>query len=229
MEMKTIRVAAGFAGALFALGGTAVTARAGTTVNSLDRTFITTVGHGNTAEIQSSRLALKKSSNKKVRGIAEMLIQQHGQAQQALLQLGPKVHVAVPTTPDPSQKAMYRKLSRLSGAAFDKAYMKGQVGAHYQTLALFKKEMASGNDTLVHSYAQRYITDIQNHTQMIAAVASNLGLTVASANGAVYGTNGKPGFPGKSMSGTGHSSSAAMPPAASPGATKGTGSSGSGM
>lgn len=220
MEIKAIRVTAVSAGILFALGGMTLAAQAGTTVNTVDRTFINTVGHGNAAEIQASRLALKKSSDSKVRSIASMLIQQHGQAQQALLQLGPKVNVPVPTSPDPSQRAMYRRLSRLSGSAFDKAYMKGQVSAHYQTLALFKKEMANGNDTLVHSYAQQYITDIQNHTQMIAAVASNLGITVASANGPVYGTNGKPGYPGKSTSGMGHASSAAMPPSPSSGMKK---------
>lgn len=160
--------------------------------NGLDRTFVTTVGHGNVAEIQASRLALKKSSNKKVRMIASMLIQQHGQAQQDLLKLGRKISLSVPNAPDPAQKAQYRRLAHLSGASFDKAYMKGQVGAHYATLGLFKKEMASGGDTLVRSFAQQYINDIQNHTQMIANVASNLGLRVADT-------------------GVGHAASASMP------------------
>jgi len=185
MNKQATRFIVGLAGAVVMIGGAGLSAQAqaGSGPSDMDKMFINKVGHGNSAEIQTSRLALKKSSDKKVRNIANMLIQQHGQAQQSLLKVGSQVSVPVPTMPDPAQKMQYKKLTSLSGAAFDKAYMQAQVGAHFATLNLFKKEMANGQDTQVRSFAQQYITDIQNHTQMIAAVASNLGIKVAEDSG----------------------------------------------
>jgi len=205
---RTLGIAAS---AALALGASAVSARAGTT-NGLDRQFAIIVGQGNVAEVQASRLALKKSSNLRVRQIAQMMVTQHGQAQQDLLKAGRQSNVKVAMAPDPMHKAAYKMLSHLTGPAFDKAYLKGLVHDHFATVGLFQKEMANGDDTNIHSFAAEYLPGIQTHTKMITDVASNMGIRVASADGIVTGTNGMPGHPGK-MSKMGHTSSASMPPA----------------
>lgn len=161
-------------------GGLLGPAHADETMNAMDKQFVRKVAQGNLAEIQTSRLALKKSSNKRVQMIASMLIREHGVAQKDLKAVAQLHTVSLPAQTDPMHKAEYRRLSRLSGTAFDKAYMKGQVRDHNATVALFNKELANGNETHVRSYAAKYLPGIQNHTGMIHNVASNLGIPVSA-------------------------------------------------
>lgn len=146
----------------------------------LDRTFLRTASQGNLAEVMTSRLALKKSQNKDVRMIAQMLVKDHSVAQSDLKLVAKQYKYRLPTKPNPMQQRMYRRLSSLSGASFDKEYMRGQVKAHNATVALFNQEMEDGKATQVRSYAAKYLPGIQGHTQLIHNVASNLGIPVAA-------------------------------------------------
>lgn len=167
-------------GTVIAAGSITASAYADEKMNAMDRQFVTKVSQGNIAEIESSRLALKKSQDKRVRMIAAMLIQQHGKAQKDLKSVAQLHTVSLPADTDPMHRREYRMLSRLSGMSFDKAYMKGQVRDHNMTVAIFNKELSSGNETHVRSFAAKYLPDIQNHTGMIHNVASNLGISVAA-------------------------------------------------
>lgn len=176
--MNRMNIAA--AGALLLTAGmTTLTAQADSKVSPLDKTFAVTVSQGNNAEIMASRLALQKSSSKRVRGIATMLIQQHGKAETSLKQVAMLESIRLPKGTDEAHRAMYRKLQRLSGADFDRAFIAGNVKDHYKTIALFNKELSNGNDTQVRSFATTYLPDIETHTQMITAVASNYGIPIA--------------------------------------------------
>ena len=69
-------------------------------VSDLDKTFAVTVSQGNNAEVMASKLALKKSSSKKVRMIATMLVKQHGKAQDALMKTAALEKVKLPPGTD---------------------------------------------------------------------------------------------------------------------------------
>jgi putative membrane protein len=178
--MRFVRNLSAVIGTMAVMGGLFSTAHADEKMNAVDKQFVTKISQGNHAEIKASQLALKKSSNKKVRMIASMLIQQHGKAQKDLQSVARLHQVSLPASPDSAQRAEYRMLSRLSGASFDKAYMQGQVRAHNATVAVFNQELEDGNETHVRSFAAKYLPDIQTHTGMIHNVASNLGITVAA-------------------------------------------------
>lgn len=195
MKNSTLQIAVGLTATVAAFGAAALSAHADTTTSgSLDATFAKTIGHANVDEIKISRLALQKSHNEKVRQIANMLIMQHSQAQAALIQTGHEANRAVPQAPDPQHQEEYTKLASLSGNAFDKAFLQGMVHDHYKAIGLFQKEMANGDDSYVRSFAQEFLPTIQTHTQMITALASNMGIVVAE-------------------SGEGHAASAALPAA----------------
>jgi len=158
----------------------------------VDKTFLRTASQVNLAEVMTSRLALKKSKDKNVRMIAQMLVKDHSTAQSDLKMVAKQYVYQLPTKPNAMQQQMYRRLSSMSGAAFDKEYMKGQVKAHNATVALFNKEMEDGKATQVRSFAAKYLPGIQGHTQMIHNVASNFGITVAAPKKAMAsGAQGK--------------------------------------
>lgn len=170
-------------GAVIALGTTTAAAWAQGEhkgLSAMDKQFIRKVAQTNIAEVKVGKLALQKSKSERVRMIANMLVKEHSMANDALKPIAKSHNVAFPKDTDRAHKAMYNRLARMSGSAFDMAFMKGQVKGHNATLALFRKEMDRGRDSHVREYAAQFIVNIQNHTQHIHNVASNLGIRVAS-------------------------------------------------
>jgi len=169
------------AAVLLGMTGTAlltasVPARAtGNLMTPTDKMFIIKAGQGNLAEVMTSRLALSHTSNKNVLKVARRLIKDHSTAYADLKQTTMKMSVIAPNRTDPMHMAMYARLSRLRGAAFDKAYMMGQVKDHDKTVALFKTEIDKGQESAVRGYAAKYLPTIQDHTIMIHNVAANIG------------------------------------------------------
>lgn len=180
--MTHVKTGIAIAAALVVMGA-AQQARADEKFTPQDKIFVMKASQGNNAEIMSSKLALQKSQDKNVRKVADMLVKEHGEAEDNLKQLASTYKMKIPPGTDPKHEAVYKKLQGMSGAAFDKAYMKGQVKDHYATIAMFKKELDKGNQTEVRSFAVKWLPGIENHTQMITSVASNMGIKTATKTG----------------------------------------------
>jgi putative membrane protein len=102
------------------------------------QSFVNMATQGNTFEIVSSELALRRSDDPVVRRVAEMLIADHttqqGQLQTVAGELGLDVP---PLSLNAEQQAIVAALRALGGDPFDAAYLNAQVTAHEQAIALF--------------------------------------------------------------------------------------------
>ena len=65
-----------------------------------DKAFLTTVGHGNAAEIATAKLALTKTSDESIKSAAQMMIDDHTKVQSETMDLGKNLGVMVPDQPD---------------------------------------------------------------------------------------------------------------------------------
>jgi putative membrane protein len=100
--------------------------------------FVNQATHGNAFEIVSSQLAQQRSGTARVRRIAQRLIGDHTQAQQQLAAVAVQLGLQVPPTIlNAEQTAILSQLASLHGRAFNEAYLKAQVVAHEQAIALF--------------------------------------------------------------------------------------------
>lgn len=138
---------------------------------NFDRLFMIHSAMGNMAEVKLGNLALKKSRNADVRMVARTTIQGHSAAQKDLAKLFRAKAIPMPTNPGPANVALYEKLSRMSGPAFDKMYMAQQVGAHEDTVTLFEHEIENGKDQDAKMHAMNKLPHILMHTAMIYDVA----------------------------------------------------------
>ena len=64
------------------------------------------------------------------------------------------------------EKALDDRLSKLSGAAFDRAYMKAMVDDHVKDVSEFKKEAKSGTDPEVKAWAAKTLPTLEEHLKM---------------------------------------------------------------
>jgi putative membrane protein len=96
----------------------------------------------NQAEINLSKMAQNKAENQMVKEYADMMVRDHTQALDELR------NASGGSQSEPSlskeHQQMSEKLSRLSGAAFDKAYMDAMVRDHQQAIQAFQKAENTG-------------------------------------------------------------------------------------
>ena len=131
-----------------------------------DSSFLRKAAEGGIAEVALGNLAKDKASDPAVKEFAQKMIDDHSKANIELKQLANQKGVAVPAEADSQSKKELDKLSRLSGAEFDRAYMKLMVSDHQKDVAEFNKELTSAADSDVKSFVQKTLPTLQLHLQM---------------------------------------------------------------
>jgi putative membrane protein len=88
--------------------------------------------------------------------------------------------VMLPAEPTAAQKATKDRLARLSGAAFDRAYVSAMVKDHQTAVAEFTKQ-SKGSDPDVSAFADKMLPALRDHLQRAQAVQKQIGATGTSA------------------------------------------------
>jgi len=157
------------AAACLALSGAAFAQNAsssGSALSAADKMFITKAAEGGLAEVELGRTATEKASNQKVKDFGQRMVTDHSKANEELKALAQKKGVTLPDSPDAKSKAMATKMSAMSGAAFDRAYMKDMVSDHEKDVAEFQKEANNGADPDVKNWAATTLPTLQEHLKM---------------------------------------------------------------
>jgi putative membrane protein len=71
-------------------------------------------------------------------------------------------------------KKMGDKMSKLSGAEFDREYMKHQVEDHDKAVALFERQAKKGKDAELKAFAERTLPTLKEHQQMARDIHSKV-------------------------------------------------------
>jgi predicted outer membrane protein len=79
-----------------------------------------------------------------------------------------------PTMLSPEHRTMMDKLSKLTGAAFDREYIQGQIKDHAKTAALFESQAKNGQDARLKEYATTLLPSIRKHGQMASDIANSM-------------------------------------------------------
>jgi len=145
-----------------------------------DQAFVKEAAIGGLAEVQLGNLANEKASNSDVKQFGERMVTDHSKANDELKQVAQKQNVQLPTDLDAKHKALVARLSKLSGDAFDKAYMKEMLSDHKHDVAAFKKESSSGKDADVKQFASSTLPTLEDHLKLAQDTASKVGVSGAT-------------------------------------------------
>jgi len=138
--------------------------------NRTDQRLLTDAIQADLAEVQIGKLAQQKGANDQVKQYGQMLEQDHGQHLQQAQQVASQIGVTPPTEPSAEQKAIYDKLSKLSGAGFDRQFAIAMVRDHKEDIAKFQK-MAKEKSP-VGDLAGKTVPVLQKHLQSAEALTS---------------------------------------------------------
>jgi putative membrane protein len=139
---------------------------------AVDNDFAARAAETNLAEIRMADLAMTKTSNPTVKNLAQRLEADHSKANEQLKQIAVKQNITLPNKLDAKDQAEYDRLSKLSGAEFDKAYTRAQVRDHKAVIAEFRREAAHGTDPEMKKYAADTLPVLEHHLQLAETAES---------------------------------------------------------
>ena len=151
-------------------------ANKGSGAMSSDMKFAMEVAVGGMEEVQLGQLAAQKGATDEVRQFGQKMVDDHSKANDDLKQVASSKGWMLPASLDAKHQADVDKMSSLSGAAFDRAYVKMMVSDHKKDVGEFQKESTRGADSDIKSFATRTLPTLQEHLQMIQRIDAKMKL-----------------------------------------------------
>ncbi len=133
------------------------------------RHFIIMASIGNLQEVNAGKLAAQKATKADVKAFGQMMIKDHSEMQQKLLQLAqartyPLPHAATDTPP------FDLKFTKMSVDEFDRAYIHDMVAGHRSTVERFQNYSLTGKDPQVKEFARQALPMLKEHLEAIKAL-----------------------------------------------------------
>jgi putative membrane protein len=128
--------------------------------------FARQLAQGGLAEVSLGQIAQDRAYHPRVRRFADHMVSDHSRANDELMDLAQRKGWRLPSQPDPNHRALERRVSRLRGAAFDRAYMRAMVSDHDQTVAMVRTYSRHGRDPDLRAFARRTLPTLMEHQRM---------------------------------------------------------------
>jgi len=129
-------------------------------------TFVKEAAVGGMAEVELGKLAKDKGDSDTVKQFGQKMVDDHSKANDELKSLAKKKNIDLPTSLDAKHQAVVDRLSKLSGADFDRAYSTEMVKDHQEDVKEFQKEANSGTDSDIKNFASSTLPTLQEHLKM---------------------------------------------------------------
>ena len=142
-----------------------------------DRQFIDKAANDGLAEVKLGQLASEKASSPEVKQFAQRLVQDHTKANNQLKQIAQAEGVRVEDDLESKHRKVQDQLSKLSGEAFDRAYMEHMVEDHQKAVKLFEKHSKDASNPQVKQFASSTLPTLQEHLREAQRLQAEVGGT----------------------------------------------------
>ncbi len=119
-------------------------------------------------------LAGEKAVSEQVRKFGERMISDHHDANEELMRLVTAKGIDLPAVLDKNDEKAIDDLADLSGAEFDRAYMKRVVSDHRSDVSKFQKEAQAGEDPDIRAAAQKILPVLREQLKMAESIQDNI-------------------------------------------------------
>lgn len=128
-----------------------------------DQTFVTKAAEGGMAEVELGKLAQQKGTTDEVKNFGQRMVTDHSKANDELKTIAQNKKITLPSDLDTHDKATRDRLAKLSGSAFDHAYMRTMLVDHRKDVNEFKHESSMGKDADIKAFASKTLPTLEDH------------------------------------------------------------------
>jgi putative membrane protein len=152
-----------------------------------DEKFMRDAAEGSVAEIDLGKLAQQKGQSEEVKNFGARMVEDHSKSNEELKKIAAREHINLPTNVYRKDASTHRRLARMNGPEFDKAYAETMVRDHQEDIATFKQEAKGGQKSALQQFAQQTLPTLESHLkeaqQMRASVSHESAQKRSSAGG----------------------------------------------
>jgi putative membrane protein len=166
-------------------------------LSAADQKFMRKAAMDGMAEVELGRIAAQNGSSDQVKQFGQHMVDDHGKANEELKSLAQTKGVNLPAKVDSKHAKLIAHMEKLSGAAFDRAYMSEMLKDHKTDVAAFKKESTQASDADLKAFAAKTTPTLKAHLQM----AQQTSAAVGAGAGSTRTAKGKTSTPANDASG----------------------------
>ncbi|HEY0511567.1 MAG TPA: DUF4142 domain-containing protein [Thermoanaerobaculia bacterium] len=174
MSKHSNRIAMAAVAGLLALTPAFAASTSSSKLSAGDTKFVKEAASGGMEEVELGKLAASQGSDPDVKSFGQKMVDDHSKANDQLKQIASQKGVTLPTGLNNMQKHDQAKLAKLSGGAFDRAYISMMVKDHKKDVADFQKESKNAKDSDIKSFASSTLPTLQDHLKMAQDASSKL-------------------------------------------------------
>ena len=128
--------------------------------------FMKTAADGGMTEVELGKLAEKNAQKENVKSFGSHMVKDHGKANDDLKSVAGKLNVTLPDKVSAKHQAKIDEMSKMTGDAFDGAYIKGMVEDHTKTVAAFEKASGTVKNADLKKFIDETLPVIKEHLKM---------------------------------------------------------------
>jgi putative membrane protein len=155
--------------------GSAVAQTQSPAVPVADQRFVMNTNWAGIGEVELGKLASEKAVSPDVKSFGQRMATDHGKAGDELKTLAQSKGITLPTDMDAKHKSVRDRLMKLSGEAFDHAYIAEMVNGHRQAVAAFRTEAKTGKDPDIKAFAEKTLPTVQDHLKVAQSLSKAVG------------------------------------------------------
>ena len=140
-----------------------------------DQRFVKEAAIVGMAEVELGKLAADKATTADVKQFGQRMVDDHSKANDELKSWASQNNVTLPADLDAKNKATRDRLSKLTGAAFDRAYMTAMVADHNADVAAFERASKTVKNTDLKAWVDKTLPTLQEHKKMAHDTRAKLG------------------------------------------------------
>ena len=139
---------------------------AATAVAASPADFVDEAHAAGIAEIETSRIAISKTSSTDIESYAVEAIKDHTNANRDLKDLASRLGLQVSSDEQILDRARKLMLQVQEGDSFDAAYAANQVKTHEQAIELYKEQAQNAESPELQAFAEKYLPKLEMHLLM---------------------------------------------------------------
>ncbi|WP_113662447.1 DUF4142 domain-containing protein [Pedobacter nanyangensis] len=144
------------------------------TVRDNEAEFATNAADAGLAEINLANLAISKTSNEQIKSYANMMLKEHGAANDELMALAKSKNITLPVAMSKEHQKNRDELDQKTGADFDKKYASLMEEDHVKVLAFMEHQARKGTDPDLKAFAVKMVPVINVHLNAIRKIKDSL-------------------------------------------------------
>jgi putative membrane protein len=145
-----------------------------TPLEEMDQAFVKKAAMGGMMEVNAGQVAQQKGMNDRVKAFGAMMVRDHSQANQELMNLAKAKGMMLSDSLDKKTNDHMTAMQKMEGKAFDKHYINMMVEDHNKDVAEFEKAASSAKDADLRAWAAKTLPILKVHQDSARAISKGM-------------------------------------------------------